>query len=68
LSKGDASLRLRAVGADYIDVQRQQCAAKLRDAITAGRILGVHPEDAMLVAIECDRFAMLFQIGPGRAE
>src|SRR5437762_10674047 len=55
----DASLRLRAVGTDNVDVQRQQCATKLGYTVTPGSFLAVHPEDAVLVAVERDRLAML---------
>src|ERR1700746_328166 len=68
LSKGDASLCLRAVGTDDVDVQRQQRATELGHTVTAGRLLAVHPEDAVLVAVECDRLAVLLEIRPGRAE
>src|SRR6266478_3416222 len=34
----------------------------------AGSVLAVHPEDAVLVAVERDRLAMLLQIGAGRPE
>ena len=36
--------------------------------VAAGRLLAVHPEDAVLVAVERDRLAMLLQIGAGRPE
>src|SRR5438128_7453663 len=34
----------------------------------AGSVLAVHPEDAVLVAVERDRLAMLLHIGTGRPE
>src|SRR6266436_7578939 len=68
LSKGDASLRLRAVGTDDVDVQRQQRASKLGHTVAAGSVLAVHPKDAVLVAVERHRLAMLLQIGAGRPE
>src|SRR6266849_2772207 len=34
----------------------------------AGSVLAVHPEDAVLVAVERDRLAVLLQIGAGRPE
>src|SRR6266481_2789963 len=68
LSKGDASLGLRAVGTDDVDVQRQQRATELGHPVTAGSLLAVHPKDAVLVAVERDRLAMLLQIGAGRPE
>src|SRR5215469_10666974 len=64
----DASLRLRAVGTDDVDVQRQQRATELRHTITTGSILAVHPEDAVLVAVERHWLAVLLQIGAGRPE
>src|SRR5947207_9940025 len=64
----DAPLRLRAVGADDVDVQRQQRATELGHAVAPGSLLAVHPEDAMLVAVECYRLAMRLQIGAGRPE
>src|SRR5207248_10274790 len=48
----DASLRLRAVGTDDVDVQRQQRATELRHPVAADSLLAVHPEDAVLVAIQ----------------
>src|SRR6266851_10417506 len=35
---------------------------------TAGSVLAVHPEDAVLVAVERNRLAMRLQIGAGRPE
>ena len=64
----DTSLRLRAVGTDDVDVQRQQRAAELGHSVTAGSVLAVHPEDAVLVAVEHHRLAVLLQIGAGRPE
>src|SRR5204863_9767235 len=37
-------------------------------AVTAGSLLAVHPEDAVLVTIERHRLAMRLQIGAGRPE
>src|ERR1700758_2594254 len=68
LSKGDASLRLRAVGTDDVDVQRQQRAAELGHSVTAGSVLAVHPEDAVLVTVERHWLAVLLQIGARRPE
>src|SRR5438270_6083607 len=61
----DASLRLRAVGTDDVDVQRQQRATELRHPVAADSLLAVHPEDAVLVAIQRHRLAMFLQIGAG---
>src|ERR1700736_5715303 len=68
LSKGDASLRLRAVGTDDVDVQCQQRATELGHPVAADSLLAVHPKDAVLVAVERDRLAMFLQIGAGRPE
>src|SRR6201981_3240719 len=68
LSKGDASLRLRAVGTDDVNVQRQQRATELGHSVAAGSLLAVHPEDAMLVTVQRHRLAVLLQIGAGRPE
>jgi len=62
----NASLRLRAVGTDDVDVQRQQRAAELGHSVTAGSVLAVHSEDAVLVTVERHRLAVLLQIGAGR--
>ena len=64
----DAALRLRAVGTDDVDVQRQQRATELGHTVTAGSLLAVHPKDAVLVAVERHRLAMLLQVGAGRPE
>src|SRR5580704_8523801 len=66
LPKGDASLRLRAVGTDDVNVQRQQRATELGHSATAGSLLAVHPEDAVLVAVQRHRLAVLLQIGARR--
>ena len=68
LVKGDASLRLRAVGTDDVDVQRQQRATELGHPVAADSLLAVHPEDAVLVTVERHRLAMRLQIGAGRPE
>src|SRR6267143_562203 len=68
LSKGDASLRLRAVGTDDVDVQRQQRATELGHTLAAGSVFAVHPKDAVLVAVERHRLAMRLQIGARRPE
>jgi hypothetical protein len=68
LSKGDASLRLRAVGTDDVDVQRQQRATELGHPVAAGSLPAVHPEDAVLVAVQRHRLAVLLQIGARRPE
>src|ERR1700730_6664189 len=44
----DASLRLRAVGADDVDVRRQQGATELGYPVAAGSLLAVHPLNDVL--------------------
>jgi hypothetical protein len=64
----DTALRLRAVGAKNVDVQFAQRATELCCAIAAGGILGIHPKNAVLVAVERDRLAVRLEIGARRAE
>jgi hypothetical protein len=64
----DASLRLRAVGADDVDVQRQQQRDPTGSPRRRREPPAVHPEDPVLVAVERYRLAMLFQISAGRPE
>src|ERR1700720_966251 len=64
----DASLGLRAVGTDDVDVQRQQRATELGHPVAADSLLAVHPEDAVLVAVERHWLAMLLQISAHRPE
>src|SRR5215467_5727488 len=40
--------------------------AKLGHSVTAGSVLAVHSEDAVLVTVERHRLAVLLQIGAGR--
>src|SRR5690349_6045253 len=47
----DATLRLRRVGANDIDVERVQSPSELGQAVALDRTCGVDPEDAVLVAI-----------------
>src|SRR5271166_5331231 len=67
-ARSTRALRLRAVRADDVDVQRRQRAAKLRDPVATHRILAVHPEDAVLVAVQGNRLAMGLQITACRTE
>src|SRR5271154_6418979 len=53
---------------DDVDVQRQQRATELGHAVAPGSLLAVHPEDAVLVAVERHRLAMRLQIAAGRPE
>src|SRR3954447_9239327 len=48
----DTALGLRAVGTENIDVQLRQGAAELCRAVAARSVLGIHPKDAVLVAVE----------------
>src|SRR5213079_1666857 len=43
-------------------------ATELGHAVAPGSLLAVHPEDAVLVAVERHRLAMNLQIGAGRPE
>jgi len=56
LSHGQA-LGPRAVGAKNVDVPFAQCTTELCCAIAARGVLGIHPKNAELVAIERDRLA-----------
>src|SRR3954447_21396594 len=62
------ALRLRAVGTENIDIQFRQCAAELCRAVAARSVLGIDPKDAVLVAVERDRLAMLLKIAARRAK
>src|SRR5271166_2421562 len=64
----DPTLRRARIGADDVDVERMQRPAKLGHAVTGECAWMVDPEDAMLVAIEGDRFAPGLQIGARRTE
>src|ERR1700738_5117378 len=56
-------LGLARIGADDVDVQRVERAAKLGHAVAAKRPRMVDAEDAVLVAVECHRLAPGFRIG-----
>ena len=62
------ALGLRAVGTENIDAQLRQGAAELGRAVAARSVLGIHPKDAVLVAVERDRLAMPLKIAARRAE
>src|SRR6516225_9654519 len=64
----DTALCLRAVGAEDVDVQLGQSATELCRAVAARGILGIHPKNAVLVAVERDRLAMRLEIAARRAE
>jgi len=54
----DTALCPLAVGAENVDVQFCQCATELCRAVAARGVPGIHPEDAVLVAVGRDRLAM----------
>jgi hypothetical protein len=64
----DTALRLRAVGAKNVDVEFGQGTTELCCTIAARGILGIHPKNAVLVAVERNRLAMRLEIGARRAE
>src|SRR5215217_9412929 len=49
-------------------VQLPQGAAELCRAVAVRSVLGIHPKDAVLVAVERDRLALLLEIAARRAE
>src|SRR5271163_4576155 len=56
------ALGLARIGTDDVDVQRMQRPAELGHAVAFDRARAVDPEDAVLVAVECDRLAMRLEI------
>src|SRR5580693_4407956 len=64
----DAALRLRCVGAKNVDVEGVQRAPKLGHAVALDGPGAVDPKDAVLVAVERDRFAMRLEILAGPLE
>lgn len=65
----DASLGLRRIGADDVDVQLGQRAAELCLATAApGGSLVRHPENAVFVAIEGHRLSVATQVRHSRCE
>ena len=62
----DPALRLARIGTDNLDVERVESAAELGHAVAADCPLVIDTKDAVLVAIEGDRFAPGLQIDPGR--
>src|SRR5215469_786273 len=62
----DPTLGRARIGANDVDVERMQGAAKLGHPVTAKRTRMVDPKDAMLVAVKGDRLAPGLQIGAGR--
>ena len=53
------------ISADSLDIQLMHRTAKLGITIAAGGIFIVDSEDAGFVTVQCQWFAMLFQIAPG---
>ena len=53
------------IGADSLDIQLMHRTAKLGIAVTTGCVFIVDSEDAGFVTVQCQWFAMLFQIAPG---
>lgn len=53
------------ISADSLDIQLMHRMGKLGITIAAGGIFIVDSEDAGFVAVQCQWFAMLFQIAPG---
>jgi hypothetical protein len=68
VSAFDPTLGRARIGADDVDVERVQGAAKLGHSVTAKGAWVVDPEDPMLVAVERHRLAPGLQIGAGRVE
>src|SRR5437868_2531552 len=64
----DAALRLRRVGAQNVDVEGVQRAPELGHAVALDGPGAIDPKDAVLVAVERDRFAMRLEILAGRLE
>jgi hypothetical protein len=64
----DPALRLWTVGADDVDVQVHQRAAKLGDAIPADRVLGVHPKNPVFFPVKGNWLAVCLEIGTNRSE
>src|SRR5262252_10597744 len=58
----DATLRLRCVGAENLDVERVQRAPKLGHAVALDGPGVIDPKDAVLVAVKRDWFAMRLEI------
>src|SRR6516165_10187343 len=62
------ALRLARIGANDVDVQSVQRAAKLSHTVAAKRAPLVDTKHAMLVAVESDRLAPGFEVSTGRME
>jgi hypothetical protein len=59
---------LRCVGTDDVDVQFVQRSAELRHAVAADRTFLGDPEDAVLIAVKCNRLTMLLDVFCRRCE
>src|SRR5271168_2781138 len=64
----DAALCLRRVGAQNVDVEGVQRAPKLGHAVALDGPGAIDPKDAVLVAVERNRFAVRLKILAGRLE
>src|SRR5438128_7615098 len=65
----DPALRLRAVGAETVDVEGAKGAAELRERGAAlGAIAGLDVKDAEPVAVERHGLAVTLEVAPGRVE
>src|SRR3954449_12857705 len=64
----NSALRLARIGADNLDVERVERTPELGHAVAADGSLVIDAKDAVLVAVEGDRFAPGLQISPGRME
>src|SRR2546428_10721114 len=65
----DPALRLRAVGAETVDVEVAEGAAELRESrATLGAIAGLDVKDAEPVAVERHGLAGTLEVAPGRVE
>src|ERR1700730_7343040 len=64
----DTAFCLRRVGAKNVDVEGVQRPSELGHAVALDCAGAIDPKDAMLVAVERDRFAMCLEIFPRRLE
>src|SRR3989454_1175418 len=65
----DPALRLRAVGAETVDVEVAKGAAELRESGAAlGAIAGLDMKDAEPIAVERHGLAVTLEVTPGRVE
>jgi hypothetical protein len=64
----DPALGLARIGADDVDVQRLQRAAKLRHAVAANRARMIDAEYPVLAAVKRHRLTPGLEVGAGRIE